>query len=216
MNNPNIKRIGLFGGTFNPVHLGHMAMAHEFYQQLQLEKLVFVPAGQPYHKALEGNATAWDRYNMVQEAIAVYPQYALTDCELLRVGDTYTVDTLMLFRDKLNDEGEIWWLMGADSLLQLHTWYRFLEIFELANIAVVARSGLDLKQLRQPVAHLVQRGLSINLDTPVNHGKIHILNMPEYDISSSQVRKIAAQKGDLTPYLPDPVYQYIQDKHLYI
>ncbi len=216
MNKPNIKRLGLFGGTFNPIHLGHMAMAHHFYQQLQLKKLVFVPAGQPYHKSLEGNATVQDRYNMVEQAITDYPEYSLTDCELMRIGDTYTVDTLTLFRDKLGEQGEIWWLMGADSLLQLHTWYRYLDIFQLANIAVVARGGLDLTQMTQPLAHLVQTGLAINLDEHVNHGKITILDMPEYDISSSQVRKLAAQGRDLTPYLPAHVCQYIFDKHLYI
>ncbi len=190
-------------------------MAHVFYTQLLLEKLVFVPAGRPYHKALEGNASTEDRYNMVELAIADHTEYTLTDCELMRIGDTYTVDTLMLFRDKLGSEGEMWWLMGADSLLQLHTWYQYLEIFQLANIAVVARDGLDLAALAEPVAERVQAGLAINLDAPVNHGKIYFLDMPEYDISSSQVRKIAGEGEDLTPYLPTLVYQYIQDRHLY-
>ena len=210
-----VRRTGLFGGTFNPIHFGHLQMAEVFYEQLQLEKLIFIPEGQPYHKALAGNATAQDRYNMVELAIVQNAGFAISDCELLRVGDTYTVDTLLTCRKQMGDEGEMWWLLGSDSLMNLHEWFRYEDILRLANIAVVLRAGFECKLLHPNIMNLLETGLKIRLDSPVNHGRIRFLNMLPYDISSSQIRSRIQSGQAVDDCLPPAVNEYIQQHQLY-
>lgn len=214
--NKRKQKIGLFGGTFNPIHYAHLKMAEAFYVQVKLEKLIFVPAGQPYHKHNDTNATAQDRFNMVQLAILGNQNFDISDCELMRVGDTYTVDTLLACKEKMDGEGEIWWLMGADSLLTLHDWFRYEDIFQLANIALVPRTGFKRELLHENIARLLKEGLHANLDEEVNHGKIQFLDMPLYNISSSQIRSLVAEGNDITECVPEKVAKYIEEHKLYI
>lgn len=218
MDNPKQtkQKIGLFGGTFNPIHFAHIKMAETFYAQIDLEKLIFVPAGQPYHKNYDGNATAQDRFNMVKLATTTYPKFEVSNCELMRVGDTYTVDTLITCREKMSEEGEIWWLMGADSLLTLHEWFRYEDIFRLANLALVPRVGFKPEKLDKNISRLLEEGLRINLDESINHGKIQFLEMPLYKISSSQIRAFLNKGKSIKKSVPEVVANYIKEHKLYI
>ena len=191
-------------------------MASAFFTQMTLRKLFFIPAGQPYHKDIGHSTPPAERYEMIRLAISGYDHYYLSDCELLRYGDTYTVDTLQFFSGRLKEKEELWWLLGSDSLVHLHQWHRYEEIFELANIAVVLRSGFQISDLAKPIYRLIETGIRIAKDDACRVGKVHFLDMPVYNVSSSQVRQVIAGDGDLTPLLPEPVIQYITEHKLYL
>ena len=109
-------KIGLFGGTFDPIHQGHVHMALAFAAELALDSVILIPAGDPYHKEQPRTAAA-HRLAMVEAAIAEHPQLAVSDCDMVREGATYTVDTVQIFR-QLFPQAQLWWLLGMDSLLQ--------------------------------------------------------------------------------------------------
>lgn len=115
-----MKNIGLFGGTFDPIHNGHLHIARAFADEIGLDLVVFLPAGDPYHKD-STRTPAQERLNMVELAIADEPKFAASDCDIVRDGATYTFDTVQIFRQQFPG-AQLWWLMGSDSLMQLHTW----------------------------------------------------------------------------------------------
>ena len=115
-----MKNIGLFGGTFDPIHNGHLHIACAFADEIGLDLVVFLPAGDPYHKD-STRTPAQERLNMVELAIADEPKFAASDCDIVRDGATYTFDTVQIFRQQFPG-AQLWWLMGSDSLMQLHTW----------------------------------------------------------------------------------------------
>lgn len=113
-------RIGLFGGTFDPIHKGHTHIARAFADELKLDSVIFLPAGDPYHK--DGAQTpAEHRLAMTELAASADPRFAVSDCDIVRGGATYTFDTVQIFRQQF-PTAELWWLLGMDSLLKLHTW----------------------------------------------------------------------------------------------
>lgn len=115
-----MKKIGLFGGTFDPVHNGHIHIARAFADELALELVVFLPAGDPYHKD-STQTSARHRFAMTELVMAADARFAVSDCDMVREGATYTFDTVQIFRQQFPG-AQLWWLLGMDSLLQLHTW----------------------------------------------------------------------------------------------
>jgi nicotinate-nucleotide adenylyltransferase len=115
-----MKNIGLFGGTFDPIHNGHLHIARAFADEIGLDSVIFLPAGDPYHKeASAGGADARVRLHMAELAVADEPCFAVSDCDVVREGATYTFDTVQIFRQHF-PAAQLWWLMGMDSLMQLH------------------------------------------------------------------------------------------------
>ena len=137
-------RIGLFGGTFDPIHKGHTHIARAFADELKLDSVIFLPAGDPYHK--DGAQTpAEHRLAMTELAAAADPRFAVSDCDIVRGGATYTFDTVQIFRQQF-PTAELWWLLGMDSLLKLHTWKKWQTLVRQTNIAVANRNGGSLAQ----------------------------------------------------------------------
>ena len=200
-------RIGIFGGTFNPPHRGHVTMARAAVEQLSLDKLLVIPAGIPPHKQLpEGSASNEQRYEMaVLLAGAVGKCAVADDRELRREGKSYTADTLLQLREEY-PEDELWLLMGSDMFLSLHTWCRPEVVCRAANIAAFSRCEAD-----ERAAFEAQKA---NLEQ-LYSARVAILDNPNViEVSSTDVRAaLSADEGEAL--LPPAVWGYVQREHLY-
>ena len=135
-----MKRLGIFGGTFDPIHLGHLFIAEEAREELQLEEVLFGPARDPPHRPIEPSASAEDRLEMVRLAIAGNARFAESGIELARPGPSYTVDTLQAIREE-QPEAEIFFIVGTDSVPELPNWHDPEGILRLAHLVAVERGG---------------------------------------------------------------------------
>lgn len=205
-------RIGLFGGTFDPIHQGHLSMAKAFADELELQQVVFIPAGEPYHKDQKTRTSAEHRLNMVEAAIAVDERFAASDIDIVRQGSTYTVDTLQILRQYFPQD-ELWWLMGMDSLLQMHTWHRYADIFKLTNIAVAARNGEKIQQVAPKMHQLL--GDALNAPRSSSVGQLRLLQWQPEDVSSTQIRDAIGHHQAIDAWVGQPVQNYIRTHGLY-
>ena len=205
-------KLGLFGGTFDPIHNGHLSMAAAFADELGLDQVVFIPAGDPYHKSVATRTPALQRLAMVEAAIASDVRFAASDIDMVREGATYTVDTLQILR-QYYPNAEMWWLMGMDSLLSLHTWHRYQDIFKLANVAVAARNDEKIQQVAPEMRALVAHGLSVA--TSASKGQLRLLQWQPEDISSTQIRNAVKSGLAIDGWVPKPVRDYISTHGLY-
>ncbi len=200
-----MQKLGLFGGSFNPPHNGHVHIAQAFVDELQLDNVIFLPAGNPYHKS-SLHIDAEHRWQMTQYIIELDSRFAASDVDLNRAGATYTIDTINIFR-QFYPQAELWWLMGMDSLMTLHTWKHWQTLARQVNIAVAARAGQMLTQLPHALHDYVGNALQT--------GSLHFLNAPMLDISSTQIRAALAQQQDVSAWLPKTVAYYVQQQKLY-
>ena len=193
-------RLGVMGGTFDPIHHGHLVAASEVAARFGLDEVVFVPTGQPWQKADKKVSPAEDRYLMTVIATASNPRFSVSRVDIDRPGDTYTVDTLRDLRAERGDDTELFFITGADALSQILTWRGAEELFELAHFVGVSRPGVDLQQ--KDISHL-----------PAD--KVTLLEIPAMAISSTDCRRRTAE-GLPTWYLvPDGIVQYISKRGLY-
>lgn len=199
---PNLKSLGVLGGTFDPPHYGHLALAENARVQLRLERVLFVPAGQQPLKRDRAITSARHRAAMVEAAIADNPGFALSRVDLDRPGPHYTTDTLALLR-KAHPEAELFFLVGGDSLAQLAAWHDPAGIVHQARLAAMPRPGweVDLGELEQAVPGVCER--LVWLDTPC------------LDIAASDLRRRARQGLPLRYLVPPAVEAYIYKHRLY-
>lgn len=197
------ERIGVLGGTFDPIHYGHLAIAAEARHVLQLDRVLFVVAAQQPLKARGHIASATQRLAMVELACAGEPAFAPSDVELRRPPPSYTADTLRELRALAPPQAELWFILGADALAELPRWHRAAEIIALARLAVVQRPGsaLDLAALDGRLPGLRAR------TTPIEG--------PRLDIASRALRERRAAGLPLRYQLPDTVIAYIEEQGLY-
>lgn len=199
-----MPRIGLFGGTFDPIHNGHLHIARSFADELDLESVILLPAGDPYHKTTPRTA-AHHRLAMAEIAAPADSRLAVSDCDIVRQGATYTHDTVQIFRQHF-PAAELWLLIGMDSLLQLHTWHRWQNLVRQCRIAAAPRPGSSLAQAPAPLQTWLAEALP--------QGRLHILQAKPLPISSSQIRQqIAAEHT--SPDIPPAVLDYIRQHQLY-
>jgi nicotinate-nucleotide adenylyltransferase len=188
------------GGTFDPIHLGHLVAAEEARWQFRLDQVVFVPAGRPWQKpATVGPAE--DRYLMTVIATASNPGFAVSRLEIDGPGPTYTVDTLRRLRAELPGGTRLLFIGGADLLQQLHTWREPEQVLELAELIAASRPDFDLDGL-------VQR-------LPGAAGRVHRMEIPALAISSSDIRERVASGAPIEYLVPEGVASYIQKRGLY-
>jgi len=212
--------IGIFGGTFDPIHYGHLRLAEELAETVKLEQVRFMPSGTPPHRTRPG-ATPEDRVAMVGLAIADNDRFSVDDRETRRTGFGYTHDTLVELRQEIGNQRPLVLLLGADAFLELATWHRWRALFELAHLVVAYRPGfpIDSWQARmpEPLAHeyavrYMQQPLAVHL-APA--GGIAAVSMTGLDISATFVRT-ALQSGASPRYLlPEAVLDYIRSHSLY-
>lgn len=199
-----MKNIGLFGGTFDPIHNGHLHIARAFADEIGLDCVVFLPAGEPYHKQ-HAAASPQDRLAMVEAAIADDARFAASDCDIVREGATYTFDTVQIFRQQFPGS-QIWWLMGSDSLMKLNTWKKWQTLVRQINIAVAMRPGDNL--------HQVPKELHQWLGEALQNGSVRILSAPLHAVSSTEIRRSLQQKQHADGIAPQTL-QYIRRHGLY-
>ncbi len=195
-----MERVGILGGSFNPVHLGHLVIAEQARQQANLDRVLWLPNGQPPHKQLAPGASNADRWQMVNLAIANHDQFVAADLEITRPGYSYAVDTLIHLRQTQPDIH--WhWIIGADALKDLPQWHRASELSELCDWIVAPR----LDDLSTIVANVSQT-LAL---------KSQILEMPVLDLSSTLIREFVAQGRSIRYLVPEAIATYIQMQQLY-
>ena len=212
--------IGIFGGTFDPIHHGHLRLAQEALEQCHLGSVRFIPSGTPPHRATP-LATADQRLHMVQLAINGQQGFVLDEREVHRVDKCFTVDTLTALRAELGAMQSLCLLLGSDAFLQLHTWHQWQGLFELAHIIVMQRPGQPLgnaisradEQLRQQYQTRLAPSSRLLHETASGH--IVVLDMPQLDISATDIRSRTAQNKNLRYLLPDSVAHYIHLNKLY-
>lgn len=206
--------IALFGGTFDPIHLGHMNMAHHCVEELKLDSLYFLPCAIPVHKA-QPKITTEHRLAMMDLALGDNPFFKLDDRELKRQGPSYSLLTLQECRAEHPDT-EIVFLMGMDSFNSLTTWYHWQSITQLCHIVVYQRPGERYRATAELDAYLnaAQVATPQALNTK-KAGLCYFLTGPSFNAASSDIRKIIKNQQTVEQYLPDAVSDYIYQHQLY-
>ena len=211
--------IGLFGGTFDPIHFGHLRLATEIGEVFRLEKVIFLPAGLPYHRGRDAHATGDQRLTMLKLATQRDARFDVDDRELKREGATYTFDTLSEIRKERGADVPIVFLLGSDAFAKIDTWHRWTELFDLAHFVVAVRAGDPQWESKGPGAFPRDAWPRLTLDprelagTPA--GKVMTYVMTPIAISSTAIREVAGDGGSIRYLTPDPVVEYIRSHHLY-
>ena len=198
-------KIGVMGGTFDPIHNAHLVVAEEVRSQLDLAEILFVPAGRPWLRADSPILPAEHRVHMVHLAIADKPYFKISTTEIERPGPTYTVDTMAELQAQLGTENDLFFILGWDNLAELPQWKDPSRLITLCRLVAVPRPGYprpDLKALESLIPGLSQRVL--------------LLEKPEIDISASEIRDRVAQELSISHLVPEPVGEYIKEYRLYI
>jgi nicotinate-nucleotide adenylyltransferase len=197
--------IGVLGGTFDPVHRGHIMMAEEARTWLDLAEVLFVPTAQTPLKEDNPILSVEHRVQMVRLAIADYPYFKISTIEIDRPGTSYTIDTIAELRDQYDTEDELFFIIGWDSLAQLHRWKEPSRLIQMCRLVAVPRPGYSLPDLNSLEA--VIPGLS---------GRVIVLDRPEIDISATEIRELVVRGLSIGHLVPEPVAEYIKQHKLYL
>lgn len=199
-------KIGIMGGTFNPIHNGHLALAKAAYQQYHLDKIWFMPSGLPAHKSNSELLPAKQRLHMVQLAIDGFSGFEVSSFEIDREGFTYTADTIVALKEKY-PEVEFYFIIGGDSLMKFHHWVRPEVISAHASLLAAGRNGYSKEEIIEQA-----KLLNIKFGT-----KVVLLDMPELVIASSEIRGLCTgqQYDAVKELVPKAVLQYIMEHELW-
>jgi nicotinate-nucleotide adenylyltransferase len=201
------RRVGVLGGTFDPVHYGHLVIAEEVRAALDLAEMVFVPAGHPPHKQDECVSTAADRLAMLELAITSNQHFSISLVDLERPGPSYTIETLTLLREQWGEQAAIYFVIGWDSLEDLPKWYKPVEVLaRMAHLVAVHRPGYEQEPefLRKLEARL-----------PGISEKLLPVAAPQLAISSTDLRRRVAEGKPIRYQIPEAVERYIREHNLY-
>ena len=199
------KKVGILGGTFDPIHMAHLILAENAWQQFQLDTILIMPSGTPPHKENREITPATHRIRMLQLAIDDNKHFKVSNVEIEREGKTYTADTLTEL-NRYNPDCCYYFIIGADSLFQLEHWYQPDIIMKQAVLLVAVRDQLEEPEVLQKIAYLTNQ----------YQAEIHLLHTPNMSLSSSLIRK-RVSKGESIKYLvPKDVEKYIYQNKLYV
>lgn len=198
-----MQRIGVIGGTFDPIHYGHLAAAEEARVRMNLERVLFVVAGVPPHKLDEEVTPVEHRLAIVSLAIASNPHFEISRVDVDRPGPSYTVDTISILQKQWRQETEVYFIMGLDSLVELPTWHHPQRLIQLCRLLAVKRPGFetDMAELEASVPGISSR--------------VEIIDMPEVDISSSDLQQRVRDGLPIKYQVPEEVERYIMEHGLY-
>ena len=212
------QRLGVLGGTFDPVHLGHLRAAEEALDMLGLDEMLFVPVAVPPHKPDRKILSFESRWHMLQLAVAGNKRFRLSDLERRMPGKSYTVHSLKRLHEE-NPGAEIFFLVGCDAFFEMDTWYDFKEIFRLADIVVLCRPGCSEDEILEFVTKKVSELYTIVPGSRrIRHPELcSVYSLPNtrMDISSTRIRELAAQGLSARYLVPDDVWSYIGENELY-
>ena len=198
-------KIGVLGGTFDPLHKAHIMVAEEARARLDLAEVLFVPAGQPPLKEDSPILAVEHRIQMVRLVIAFYPYFKLSTIEINRPGLSFTVDTIVELRDKLSDGDELFFIVGWDSLAQFPEWKEPSRLVKMCRLVAVPRPGYSLPDLD-----------SLDAVIPGLRQSLIVLDKPEVDINATEIRERVAHGLSIDHLVPEPVAKYIKQHKLYL
>ncbi len=201
------SRLGLFGGSFDPIHCGHLIVARSIAEQLNLDRVVLLPSAYPPHKGSVNSTHAPHRAEMTALAIQDEPLFELHDFDLCRTGPTYTIDTVQHFRSATPPRTRIHWIIGSDTLAELDSWHRVTELVELCEIVTATRPGneaIPWEALRR----------TFN-DKQIQRLSSGVFETPQIDVSSSEIRRRVGAGMSVRFMVPDKVADYIERQSLY-
>ena len=199
------NRVGIMGGTFNPIHYGHLVTAQEALKQFNLNKVIFIPTGEPPHKTLAKIASAEDRYLMTVIATASNSNFIVSRIEIDKKGKSYTIDTVRGLRKKYGKGLSLYFITGADAILEILAWKNTEEIITLCSFIAATRPGYDLSRIEDLTKKLFNK----------NEGKISIMEVPALAISSTDIRYRIKSDRSISYLLPEGVCNYILKHGLY-
>ncbi len=197
-------KIGVLGGTFDPIHTGHLVLAEEVRLRLGLAEVLFVPAGRPWLKSGTPISPAEHRVRMVRLAIAGRPYFKLSTMEVDRPGPSYTVDTMLKLKSQLASGEELYFILGWDNLEELPRWHEPKRLIELCRLVAVPRVGCPVPDLK-----------TLEADVPGLFKRVIMLDKPEIDISASVIRERVARGLSIEHLVPEAVGKYIREQKLY-
>lgn len=209
-------KIGISGGTFDPIHTGHLIVAEEIRTAYQLDRILFIPAGKPPHKDFKHITPAKCRYEMVKKAIEDNPYFQISDMEIIREGFTYTIDTVRSLYEQSNktdysnkpvliNEHRLYFITGADTIFEIESWKAFEELFTLVDFIVAVRPGYDIDSLEEEAEYLRLK----------YKASISIFRMPLIGISSTDIRDRVRMGQSIRYLVPRNVEEYIYENSLY-
>ncbi|HSK26862.1 MAG TPA: nicotinate-nucleotide adenylyltransferase [Jiangellales bacterium] len=190
-------RLGVMGGTFDPIHHGHLVAASEVQAWFDLDEVLFVPTGHPWQKSEREVSAAEDRYLMTVIATASNPRFSVSRVDIDRAGPTYTVDTLRDLRAQRGSDWDLFFITGADALRQILTWRDSAEVFDLAHFVGCTRPGHELSDVGLP------------------EGRVTLVEVPALAISSTECRERVQRAEPIWYLVPDGIVQYISKRRLY-
>ena len=199
------KRVGIMGGTFDPIHIGHLVIAELVRDEFSLDKVVFIPAAEPPHKLNQKVTRAEHRYVMTEMAIASNPHFEISDIEMRRTGPSYTINTMTELVKDFGDDNDFYFIVGADSILDLPNWDRVDDLLNLCHFVGTSRPGciVDMEKMKAELGEIAGE-------------KIHIIETPELEISSTDIRRRLSKGTSIKYIVPAEVEEYIYKNKLYI
>jgi len=203
----NKNKIILFGGTFDPIHRGHIEVALAAREHLQADSLIFIPASRSPLKQQQPIASDQDRLEMIRLSIGQNDRLRLSTCELNRPQPSYTLDTVLYFREKYAQQADLFWLVGADAIEDLSRWYRINELLEICTIAVMYRAGYPKPDFEACKEEFTPEQIA--------QFQQNIVPVPLIEISSTDIRNRISQGRDVRDFLHPKVYDYIKAHDLY-
>ncbi|MCX5777224.1 MAG: nicotinate-nucleotide adenylyltransferase [Candidatus Firestonebacteria bacterium] len=188
-------KIGLLGGTFDPIHLGHLLAAEDIMKLCRLDKIIFIPSARPPHKNEKYLTSAKDRYKMVALALKAFPDFEISDYELKKAGKSFSIDTVRYFKAKYSEKNKIYFIIGADIVEQLSGWKSWKKLIKEVNILIMSRPGFKVTKKAKKIG------------TPVEIRCV--------DVSSSGIREMIRKGLPPAFMVPETVEKYIYEKQLY-
>ena len=208
MSRETLKRIGVMGGTFNPIHNGHLAVAEEAFVQFKLNKVIFVPSGDPPHKQTEDIVAPEERYLMTVIATASNPAFVVSRMEVEREGPSYTIDTVKVLKNEYGKNCEIFFITGADAVWEILTWKDPEKLSNLCSFIAATRPGYNLAKFKK---------LHVLPESELEPGmpKVYVMEVPALAISSTDIRGRIKDKRPIRYLVPEGVANYIHKRGFY-
>jgi nicotinate-nucleotide adenylyltransferase len=195
---------GVFGGTFDPIHNGHLAVAEEVKERLNLTEIIFVPAGRPWMKSDRAISPAEHRLRMLHLALDDIPQYRISEMEIERAGPSYTIDTIKALRKSLESGDELFFILGRDNLPQLAQWKEAAKLITLCYLVAVPRPDAPRPKMKE-----------LEAGFPGITGRVMLLDKPEIAVSASEVQERVGRGLSVRHLVPEAVNRYIKEQGLY-
>jgi nicotinate-nucleotide adenylyltransferase len=211
------RRLGILGGTFDPIHVGHLDAGDAARAALSLDEILLIPAHDPPHRPIDPSATVYHRFALVSLAVAERAAYRVSDVELVRHGPSYTADTLRSLHAEGWRSSQLFFILGTDAFAEIAAWYGFPSFLDLAHFVVIARPGTTIETAAARTPELRARMCAAAHGASLSEGptRIFLVEAQTHDISSSAIRERLAAAQPIDDLVPAPVARHILKHHLY-